>query len=184
MWLSKIVKSPRDSGYFDCSFNTNLVMVIKSVRWASAAWSIFWSSLSFFLAHQNVFLIREAIEICKLYTWILCVARFEEDDDDDEDKDATGEHRTFKRSQNETEEIRMTRGRLRFGRHFNFGIMLTNLVLVSWYNRLIVSLCPIRKRFAIPVSLVVRFGSVRFRSFGCKNISELNRIKKFQIGSV
>jgi hypothetical protein len=45
MWLSKIEKSPRDSGYLDCSFNTNLVMVIKSVLWASAEWSI---SLSLF----------------------------------------------------------------------------------------------------------------------------------------
>ena len=41
MLLSKMVKSPRDSGYFDCSFSTNLVIVIKSVLFASAAWSIF-----------------------------------------------------------------------------------------------------------------------------------------------
>ena len=40
MWLSKIVKSPRDSACLDCSFNTNLVMVIKSVLYASAEWSI------------------------------------------------------------------------------------------------------------------------------------------------
>ena len=43
MWLSKMVKSPRDSGYLDCSFNTKRVIVIKSVLWASAAWSIFLS---------------------------------------------------------------------------------------------------------------------------------------------
>ena len=46
MWLSKIVKSPRASGCFDCSFSTKRVMVIKSVRWASALWSIFHSSLT------------------------------------------------------------------------------------------------------------------------------------------
>lgn len=46
MWLSKIVKSPRASGCFDCSLSTKRVMVIKSVRWASALWSIFHSSLT------------------------------------------------------------------------------------------------------------------------------------------
>ncbi len=40
MWLSKMVKSPRDSGYLDCSLRTWRMMVIKSVLWASAAWSI------------------------------------------------------------------------------------------------------------------------------------------------
>lgn len=46
MWLSNMVKSPRDSGYLDCSFNTKRVMVIKSVRIASPAWSIFPPSAS------------------------------------------------------------------------------------------------------------------------------------------
>nr|GME04740.1 hypothetical protein Iba_scaffold2300CG1520 [Ipomoea batatas] len=32
MWLRRMVKSPRDSGCFVCSFSTYLVMVIKSVR--------------------------------------------------------------------------------------------------------------------------------------------------------
>lgn len=45
MWLRRIVKSPRDSGRLDCSFNTYRVMVIKSVRIASPAWSIFLFSL-------------------------------------------------------------------------------------------------------------------------------------------
>lgn len=40
MWLSKMVKAPRASGCLDCSLRTWRVMVIKSVLWASAAWSI------------------------------------------------------------------------------------------------------------------------------------------------
>lgn len=40
MWLRRMVKSPLDSGCFDCSFRTCLVSVIRSVRCASAAWSM------------------------------------------------------------------------------------------------------------------------------------------------
>ena len=40
MWLSNMVKAPRASGCLDCSLRTWRVMVIKSVLWASAAWSI------------------------------------------------------------------------------------------------------------------------------------------------
>jgi hypothetical protein len=40
MWESRMVKSPRDSGFRRCSFSTCRVMVIRSVRCASAAWSI------------------------------------------------------------------------------------------------------------------------------------------------
>lgn len=35
-----MVKSPRDSGNFDCSLRTKRVIVIKSVLLASAWWSI------------------------------------------------------------------------------------------------------------------------------------------------
>lgn len=44
MWLIRMVKSPRDSGNFDCSLRTKRVIVIKSVLLASAWWSIFETS--------------------------------------------------------------------------------------------------------------------------------------------
>lgn len=47
------MKSPREAGYFVCSFNTYLVMVIKSVRCASAAWSIFFFRTIFFCIFTN-----------------------------------------------------------------------------------------------------------------------------------
>lgn len=40
MWLRRMVKSPRASGCLLCSFSTNLVNVIRSVRAASAAGSM------------------------------------------------------------------------------------------------------------------------------------------------
>lgn len=40
MALRRMVKSPRDSGYLDCSFRTKRVIVIKSVLLVSAWWSI------------------------------------------------------------------------------------------------------------------------------------------------
>lgn len=49
MWLSKMVKAPRASGCFDCSLRTWRVMVIKSVLWASAAWSIAKKENGFFV---------------------------------------------------------------------------------------------------------------------------------------
>jgi len=64
--LSKIVRSPRASGNLLCSLRTNLVIVIRSVRMASAAWSMATSfalpsgcSLSYDLVQQT----RQIIKI-------------------------------------------------------------------------------------------------------------------------